>query len=277
MRTDLATNIRAELIKQRKRPAHWLLLAVAVFLTLTFAYLIPYLGLADTPAGVTNGRGVAAMLPPAFVGNVIAGTPLFLGALAMIFGVLVAGSEYNWESWKTVLAQGPSRFTVLAAKIAVLTLGTLVSIMTLLATGAAAAALVGVLKDQPPHWPSVSTVLLGAGGGWLIITMWAMLGVVLAVAFRGVALPIGLGLVWLLAVQNLLAVVAAPLLDWVADLQLGLPGPNAGSLVAALGAPRGTPGVDALAAAPQATLVIAAYLIGFTLLGAWLFRRRDII
>ncbi|MEU3270131.1 ABC transporter permease [Saccharomonospora sp. NPDC006951] len=276
MRTDLVTNIRAELTKQRKRPAHWLLLAVAVLLTLTFAYLIPYLGLADTPEGVTNGRGIGALLPPAFVGNVIAGTPLFVGALAVIFGVLVAGSEYNWESWKTVLAQGPSRLTVLGAKMAVLVLGTLVLLGTLLAAGAAASALVGVLKDQPLDWPSVSAILLGAGGGWLITTMWAMLGVVLAIGFRGVALPIGLGLVWLLAVQNLLAVVAAPLLDWVADLQLGLPGPNAGSLVAALGAPPGTPGVDALTAAPQATLVIAAYLIGFAVLGAWLFRRRDI-
>ena len=80
----------------------------------------------------------------------------------------------------------------------------------------------------------------------------------------------------MLAAENLLAVVAAPLLDWVAQAQKGLPGPNAGSLVAALGAPGDTPGVAATVGAGQAALVLAGYLVAFVLLGGLLLHRRDI-
>jgi len=87
---------------------------------------------------------------------------------------------------------------------------------------------------------------------------------------EGVALPIGLGLVWLLAVQNLLASIAAPLLDWVAQLQKALPGPNAGAFGAS------APGVDPIVGSGQATAVLAGYLIAFGVLGGWLLHRRDI-
>ncbi|PXY22949.1 ABC transporter permease [Prauserella muralis] len=272
----MPTDIRAEIIKQIRRPAHWLLLAVALVLTLTFAYLIPYLGLSGRTEGPGSARGLDAMLPAEFVGSTVAGTPVFLGALAVIFGVLVAGSEYGWQTWKTVFTQAPSRPRVFAAKVVVTAAGTLLLVVTLLAAGAAASAAVAGLQDAPLDWPSPGELLTGAAAGWLITTMWAMLGVFLSVALRGVALPIGLGLVWLLAVQNLLSAVAAPLLDWIADLQRALPGPNAGSLVAALGAPEGAPGVSALTGAGHATLVLAAYLVGFTLLSGWLLHRRDI-
>lgn len=79
----------------------------------------------------------------------------------------------------------------------------------------------------------------------LVTMMWGALGVLLALAFRSIALPIGLGLVWMLAVQNLIASIAAPLLDWVAE-------------------------------AGQATLVLAAYLVAFCVFGGWLLQRRDI-
>lgn len=270
-------DVRAESIKQIRRPAHWLLLGVGVVLTLTFAYVIPYLGYTGQSEGPGGGRGLESMLPAELVGNTIAGTPVFVGALALIFGVLVAGSEYGWETWKTVLTQGSSRLGVFAAKVVVVGLGSLVLVAALLVTGALAGLGVAFMEGQPVVWPSVGELVVGAGGGWLITTMWAMLGVFLAVAFRGIALPIGLGLVWLLAVQNLLAAVAAPLLDWVAESQKVLPGPNAGSLVAALGAPQGTPGVSALVGAGQATAVVGAYLVVFAVAGAWLLRRRDVL
>lgn len=126
-------------------------------------------------------------------------------------------------------------------------------------------------------WPPLSELAAGFGGGWLITTMWAALGAFLAVWLRGIALPIGLGLVWLLAVQNLLSAIAAPLVDWIADAQRGLPGPNAGSLVASLGANAGTPGVSALVGGVQAALVVAAYFVAFAVAGGWLLKRRDIL
>ena len=51
-----------------------------------------------------------------------------------------------------------------------------------------------------------------------------------AFVFQGMALPIGLGVVWILSVANLIINVAAALLDFADELQKLLPGVNAGSL-----------------------------------------------
>ncbi len=54
-------------------------------------------------------------------------------------------------------------------------------------------------------FPSAFDILRGIGAGWLIATMWTMFGAVLGILLRGVALAVGLGLVWMLAVQNLIS------------------------------------------------------------------------
>ena len=111
----------------------------------------------------------------------------------------------------------------------------------------------------------------------MLIVAGIAIGLVLGAALLALALPVGLGLVWLLAVQNLLALIAAPLLSSVAQMQKALPGPNAGSVVAALGASADTPGVEALVGGGQAVLVVGAYLLVFAALGGFLLRRRDIL
>jgi ABC-2 type transport system permease protein len=268
-------DIRAELLKQARRPASWLLLAVAVVLTLTFGYAIPYAGLTGTTSGGPGAnRGLAAMLPDAFVGSALGGLPIFVGALTLIFGVLVAGSEYGFGTWKTVLVQHPSRIAVHTAKLVTVAVAAVAVVLALFATTAAASALVASLQGRALVWPTGSDMLLGLGAGWLVTTMWGVLGVLLAIGLRSVALPIGLGLVWLLAVQNLLASIAAPLLDWVAELQKVLPGPNAGALAAAFGA--SAPGVGPIVGSGQATAVLAGYLVVFGVAGGWLLHRRDI-
>jgi ABC-2 type transport system permease protein len=176
-----------------------------------------------------------------------------------------------------VLTQGPSRLSVYAGKLVALALGVLGMVLSLFAAGAVTAAAIAAAEGEPARWPSAADLAVGIGAGWLVAMMWAMLGVLLAVSLRGVALPIGLGLVWIMAVQNLLASVAAPLLDWVAEAQKGLPGPNAGSLAASLGTSPDTPGVAELIGSGQATLVVAAYLVLFAVAGALLLRRRDVI
>ncbi|GAB3880907.1 ABC transporter permease subunit [Kibdelosporangium lantanae] len=265
-------DIRAEISKQAHRPASWLLLGIAVVQSLTFGYVIPYTG-----TGGPVSRGAESMLPDRFVASSIAGLPLFIGALMVIFGVLVVGSEYGWETWKTVLAQRPSRMRVYAAKLVTVATGAAVLVVTLMAFCAAASAVVAGLQGQAVHWPGVVEMVKGFGAGWLVSMMWGCFGVVLAVALRGVALPIGLGLVWLLAIQNLLSGIAAPLVDWIARMQKGMPGPNAGSLVAALVGPSGTPGVEALVGGGTATVVVTAYVLAFSLVGGWLLHRRDIV
>ncbi|MBF9130392.1 ABC transporter permease subunit [Plantactinospora sp. S1510] len=279
--------LAAELYKLVRRPANWLLLAVALVLSLTFTYLVPYAGYAEgsgTAGGGpgsgqpgADGAGLAALLPAELVGNSIGGLPIFLGALMLILGVLTVGGEYGWGTWKTLFTQGPSRLVGYVGKLVALSVATLVAALAVFAAGAAASAVVAGVEGQPVQWPPLAELTVGVGAGWLIATMWACFGAMLAVLLRGVALPVGLGLVWLLAVQNLLASLAAPLLDWVAELQKGLPGPNAGSLVAALGAGADTPGVEQVVGGGQAALTVAGYLVGFVLLAGAVLRRRDIL
>jgi ABC-2 type transport system permease protein len=274
----MVTSIRAELVKQAHRPSSWLLLATGALLTLTFAYVIPYAGYTGTASGAPNAdRGLASMLPQAFVGTALGGLPVFVGALALIFGVLVAGSEYGFETWKTVLAQRPSRVTAYGAKLVAVAVGTLTGVLTLFAVTATASVVVGTVEEQSISWPAPWDIATGAGAGWLVAMMWGSLGALLGIALRSVALPIGLGLVWLLAVQNLLASIAAPLLDSVAELQKVLPGPNAGALAAVFGASTDTPGVSAVVGSTHATIVVVGYLLAFCVVGGWLLQRRDII
>jgi hypothetical protein len=270
-------DIRAEARKLLRRPAIAALLAIGVGLSLTFTYLIPYAGYAGGTGGPRAARGLDALLPDRLVGNSIGGLPVFLGALMLILGVLAAGSEYAWGTWKTVLTQHPSRPRVYAAKLVTACLAALAGVLAVFAAGAVASTVIALTEDRALDWPSAGDLLAGVGAGWLIAAMWTALGALLGIALRGVALPVGLGLVWLLAVQNLLALIAAPLLDWVARLQQGLPGPNAGSLVAALGAATDTPGVAATVGGGQAAVVIAGYLLVFATLGGVLLHRRDIL
>jgi ABC-type transport system involved in multi-copper enzyme maturation permease subunit len=270
-------NFSAELFKLVRRPANWLLLAVALVLSLLFGYVIPYAGYKSGTGGPTAGRGLAAVLPDHVVGNAIGGLPVFLGAIMVILGVLAVGSEYGWETWKTVLVQGPSRLAVFAGKMCALAVATLTIVVALFAVGTVAGMLIAAAEGQPLALPSHGDLVIGLGAGWLIAMMWTAFGVVLAVLLRGVALALGLGLVWLLAVQNLLALLAAPLLTWVAQAQKGLPGPNAGAVAAALGSSPQTPGVDAIVSGGQAAIVVAVYLAGFVALGALVLRRRDIL
>jgi ABC-type transport system involved in multi-copper enzyme maturation permease subunit len=270
-------NLRAELATHLRRPAIWLVLAVAVILTITFGYLVPYTSINGTTTGGPGaGRTLADLLPGAFPGVAIAGTPIFAGAEALIVGVLIAGSDYGWETWKTLLVQRPSRISAYAAKLGAVVLATFALMVALYAAAAGAAAGVAALEGEPANWPSLGDAATAFGGGWLICTMWACFGMVMAIGFRSVALPIGLGLVWMLAVQNLLSAIAAPLLDWVAKAQKGLPGPNAGSLVASLGGNATTPGVEELVGSGQAALVIAGYAVVFALAAGLMLQRRDI-
>ncbi|WP_286900722.1 ABC transporter permease [Thermocrispum sp.] len=272
----IATAIRAELVKQAHRPAGWLLLGIGALLTMTFAYLVPYVGLSDDTAGPGAELAMDTMLPGRFVGAAVGGLPVFVGALALIYGVLVAGSEYGFDTWKAVLVQHPSRLRLYAAKLATVAAGTLTGVLVLFTVTALCSLLIASLEDQPVVWPSASDIATGAGAAWLMATMWATLGVALAIVLRSVALPIGLGLVWMLAVQNLLAAIGAPLVPFIADLQTYLPGPNAGALAAAVGASPQAPGVDAIVGAGHATVVVTAYLVAFCALGGWLLHRRDI-
>jgi ABC-type transport system involved in multi-copper enzyme maturation permease subunit len=280
-RGSLAAIVSAELLKLLRRPATWLLLGLWPVMQIIFSLVIPYVSYrrGSSYEGSTPRALLAGTLPDRLVENTISGLPLFGGALLLTLGALLAGSEYGWGTLKTLLTQGPRRSTVLAgqllALLAVLAGTVLVSfVLTALASRGIAGA-----ESAAVDWPTPGALARGVGGGLLIAATWGTLGMLLGTALRGTALPVGLGLVWVLAIENLVVNVAAPLLGFFDAAQAVLPGANAGSLVAALAEPGTTvhtPGVAAIVGGAQAAWVLGGFVVLFTALTGLLLARRDV-
>jgi ABC-2 type transport system permease protein len=279
----MRASVGAELFKIVKRPAVWVLLAAWLVANQVFSFVIPYLSYrgSSTPpeaaAGLTPDEILADALPANLVENAIAGLPLFGGALLLVLGGLVMGSEYGWDTLRTMFTQRPRRLAIFGGKL--IALGVVVTALVLATFAADAATSWGLatVESAPTNWPSLGDLAGGIAAGLLIAGTWTAVGVVLAVLLRGTALPIGLGLVWLLALENLIRGAAA-LLDVFDTVQKALPGVNAGSLVAELvsASGEGTPGVSAVVGGGQAAAVLAAYAVVGLGAAAIILQRRDV-
>jgi len=275
----MIASFSAELLKLAKRPGVWVVSGVWLALSLVFEYLFPYLSYRGQSVGPPSGAGrqlLAQLLTSHFVTTAVAGWPYFGGALILVLGALVTGSEFSWGSLKTILAQGPRRHSVLAGKL--LAVGVIVMLLGFagFAASAGLSALIAAAESQAASWPSPGDVFRGIGVGWLVLVMWSMAGMFLGVLTRGTSLAIGLGVIWVLAVEQLVRGFA-PLIGALDTLERWLPGTNAGGLVAAIGvAARSTAGVTAVVGGMHALLVVVAYIVGFSVLAGLLLSRRDV-
>lgn len=282
----MIASFQAEILKLRKRPATWVLLGVALALTQLFGYLLPYSSWVTSDQnfqteGMDPQAVLAGTLPGELVPTSLGGFPVFAGALALILGALATGSEYGWGTMQTALTQRPTRVAVYGGKLAALAASTLAIVLATFALNATTAAVIATLESRPLDYPPLAELAQGIGSGWLIMGMWCGLGALLGFAFRGVALPIGLGVVWVLAVENLVSAVADSLLTSLQPLRNLFPGVNAGSLVWSLAPGGGSsgeapPGVVDAVTGGRATLSLALYVAAFVAAGALLVRRRDV-
>jgi len=282
----MIASFSAELLKLRKRPATWVLLGVVLGLTQLFGYVLPYSSWLTSDQnfrtqGLDPQAVLAGTLPGELVPTSLGGFPVFAGALALILGALATGSEYGWGTMQTALTQRPSRLAVHAGKLAALAASTLAIVLATFALNATVASVIATVESRPLDYPSPAELAMGVGSGWLILGMWCGLGALLGFAFRGVALPIGLGVVWVLGVENLVSAVADSLLTGLRPLRDVLPGVNAGSLVWSLAPGGGSsgqapPGVVDAVTGGRATLSLALYVAAFAVAGALLVRRRDV-
>jgi ABC-2 type transport system permease protein len=281
----MTASVVAELMKLAKRPAIWTVVGVWMTLSLLFGYIFPYVNYRGTPTGPTadpslGERVLSEALPAALVPAAIQGFPLFGGALALLVGVLATGAEYGWDTMKVLLTSGPRRLAVLTGKFFALTVVMLLVVLATFVVDGAASLLVASITDKPMQWPPLADLLTGIGAGWLIVSMWCLAGAFLGILVRGTALGVGIGLVWALAVENVLRIFA-PIVEGVDVVQRFLPGTNAGALAAALGVPvqgqpGGTPGVTAGLGGMSATLILVAYVVVFVAIAAVLIYRRDV-
>src|SRR5918998_5659854 len=252
----MLASFSAEILKLSKRPAAWGLLLVALALGQVFNYLVPYAGYLTAENGRMAEQILASTMPENLVPNSIGGFPLFAGALALTLGAISVGSEYGWGTLKTMLIQRPRRLSIFAVELLALAVAVLAIVVSIFALGALTSSVIATSQSEAIAWPSPTELARGVASGWLILMMWCLLGAMLAFLFRGMALPIGLGVVWILGIENLIVNVAAALLDFTNTLQKGLPGVNAGSLVSALGGGSDIPGVNSAVDGTQATIVL---------------------
>jgi hypothetical protein len=131
-------------------------------------------------------------------------------------------------------------------------------------------------------WPAASLLLRATLAGWAILATWAALGVLFAVVTRGVALAMGIGILYSLVIEGLLYAFAGEvsLLEPVVEFFLRA---NTYSLAAVVGVSAeaaADPGPGAFSgpfvSGTQAVAVLAAYTAAFLGLAALLLRRRDV-
>ena len=273
----MTRNVTAELLILRKRAATWILLGIWTLLGIFFAYVVPY---ALDPED--SAVGLKEFLPQSLAGNLIAGFPFFGGVFALMLGVFAVGSEYAWGTLKTLFTQRPGRLRVFAAKLAALGIVLVPFVVVLFAAGAVASFVIAQIEDAAVSWPSAWLLLRAMGAGWLILAVWAALGVLLGVVTRGTSLAIGIGILYALVIEGLLSAFAdsVSLLEPLTEIFLRA---NGYSIAAALGASVDSiessgpgsysgPLVDSV----QALVVLAAFVAGLVAVAGFLLRRRDV-
>jgi ABC-2 type transport system permease protein len=274
----MTASIGAELLVTRKRTSTWVLLGIWALLSLLFAYVVPYVQ-------YLNGDGsqpLDDLLPQHLVASLLAGFPFFGGVLALQLGALAVGSDYGWGTLKTLFTQRPGRARIFAAKAVALGASLVPFVVVVFGVGAAASSVIALREGVDIDWPSASLLIRALAAGWLILAVWAALGVALAVLSRGTSLAIGIGILYALVIEGLLSALAGQVgvLDSLIEAFLRT---NGYSLAAALGVAPGDvsdagpgsfggPFVDAA----QASIALGGYLVAFLAASAWLFRRRDV-
>ncbi|WP_405167609.1 ABC transporter permease [Nocardia sp. NBC_01499] len=279
---DLLASTKAEALRLRKWPAFWIILGTWILLNLTFAYLFNYLAYTSGESGrMSNGLPKDALLHqmlPAAVPEVFTqGMAMFGGALMLVLGALTTGSGYGWGTWKTVFTQGPSRISAVGGVLVSLVVVVVGLVLTAFVVDTEVAALIGATKSQPLVLPSLQQSALGILTGIAILGMWTLAGALIGTIARGPALAVGLGLVWVLVVENLLRGVAG-IFSPIAFITDHLPGTAAGSMAGAMrtvGA--GTPGVLDILSRTESLLMLGIYIAVFVAGTMWLMRRRDLV
>jgi ABC-2 type transport system permease protein len=269
--------ITAELLVLRKRAATWILLGIWTCLGIFFAYIVPYALDPEDSLG-----GIDRFLPESLVGNLLAGFPFFGGVFALMLGVFALGSEYGWDTLKTLFTQRPGRLNVFATKLFALGIVLVPFVAALFAAGAVASYVIALIEDAPVHWPSAWLLARAMAAGWLILAVWAALGVLLGALTRGTSLAIGIGILYALVIEGLLSAFADSIsvLEPLTNVFLRA---NGYSLATALGASVrdiGSSGPGSFSgpfvSSGQAVAVLLALLGGFITYTAFLLRRRDI-
>ncbi|MGH8792590.1 MAG: ABC transporter permease [Stackebrandtia sp.] len=278
----MIASARAELLRLSKWPVTWIVFGVWLALNVGFGYVLNYLTYRDlVDAG--NDRAAEALLTQlSSTGapvTMVTGLPMFGGALVLTLAAVATGSGYGWNTWKTVFTQGNGRQKALAGTATALAALLVVFVALTTVVNLGAGAVVTAVESQSFAWPDLDALAKSFGGALLIAMMWSMVGAAVGIIAKGPSVAVGLGLVWVVVVENLLRGVAGLLGPFEAVVHV-MPGTAAGSLAGALGAPDvsqpgGAPAVNSFLTGTEAAWLLVAYIVAFAVLAGFTASRRD--
>ncbi|WP_328408527.1 ABC transporter permease [Nocardia sp. NBC_00403] len=282
-RKDLLASTSAELLRLRKWPAFWIILGTWILLNLTFSYLFNYLAYSSGESSrMSNGQPkevlLQQMLPAAVPEVFTQGMAMFGGALMLILGALSIGSGYGWGTWKTAFTQGPSRITSLGGAVVSLAFVVVALVCVAFAADIGVASIIALSQSQSLALPGFGPAANGIITGTAILGMWTLAGALIGAIARGPALAVGLGLVWVLVVENLLRGVAG-IFEPIKVITDHLPGTAAGSMAGAMRTVQGpaTPGVLDTLSRTESLIALAGYMAVFVAGTLLLVHRRDMV
>ncbi|HEY1420872.1 MAG TPA: ABC transporter permease [Candidatus Dormibacteraeota bacterium] len=273
----MIATIRAEWRKNRFRPGFLVSSGLLGALTV-FAYAVSWYQATHQVRGERFPTSVLTLYPDQLV-NFVMGAGFPIGAaIAIVLGAIFTGSEYPWGTTKTMFTQGPGRLTTWAGRVVTFAGLTAILTLVLFVVGAACSIVVASFQGHTlTSWPAMIDVAKGFGAMWLVFTVNGAIGLALGVLIRHSAAALGIGLVYVLAVE-LLAVhfidtINSGAYKWVGNL---LPGQNAIALLQSFTSPAFGPSTAPVVSAEQSVIVLFAYFAGLVILAAGLLRLRDV-
>ncbi|MGH7759934.1 MAG: ABC transporter permease subunit [Candidatus Dormibacteraceae bacterium] len=272
--------IHAELFKVVRRPATWVTVGLMLAIAVGLEYVLVYLVASHPPpgaqrVGVTLATARSGLYPDVVIRKSLANVAGLDGIFALILGVLVQGSEFAWGTVKTSLVQFPGRLSIVFGQLVTIAVLALLMAVGIFALDAIAAYGVAILDSHAVVWPSAGDLLKGVGAAWLILYVLAVLGFALATLARQSAMAIGLGLAYVLVIENLVFGLLDNLGDTFKQLHEWFPIANAGYLEGSFGRVNETisaPPVDAT----HAVAILALWLAVFIAVAGALMRARDV-
>lgn len=188
----------------------------------------------------------------------------FLGIVALCIFASQTAQEYSYGTLRNLLVRQPARMKILLGKYLAMVFFTLVLVtFAAIISIALSYALSGHGHVNTTLWSSSSGIHFlsqAFGNIFLSAVGYGTVGMILGLLLRSPISSIAVGVIWFLILENILAGVVTSSGKW-------LPGQNLSNLAA---------GGDPVLSYQRSLLTSGGYLIVFSLVAAFLFKRRDV-
>ncbi|MFK7919858.1 MAG: hypothetical protein AB8G14_17415 [Ilumatobacter sp.] len=192
---------------------------LAAFSVLISLFIYSSLSDASTNTGPGFGATTAADLEqPGGMLHALGSVSTLAGIVLLSLWAIAAASDYDTGLIRVLVQAEPSRTKLLAAKIIALTMFTgLATAVTVLITAAIARPLARFNGVDTDPWKIDTAIEMAKGSFNFLIPalVWGLIGLTIAVLTKSSGTAIGVGIGWLLVVENLIGIAAPDITDYL--------------------------------------------------------------